>query len=82
MSEWEQERRAARFYNLGGQAVVVVAVINLRNDKLFDWSAYIGIGPSQVEEDCIAVVAKTGNKLSNRDAQYYFPELPMGKWRP
>lgn len=54
-------------------AVVIVAVINLQTG---DWAAYIGAAPPPAcEAEAMRIVAKTGNKISEHDAEHYFPDL-------
>lgn len=64
----------ARYYNSSGIAVAIVAIVTPN----VDWAAYIG-GTSMVEheEDTYNQVADHGCKLSERDAQYYFPNIDL-----
>jgi hypothetical protein len=77
----ERSVQGLRFENVGEHAVVVVAVVNYDDGDVFDWAAYIGVGSSDNEMDCYEQVAERGNKLSERDAQYYAPHLPIQKYR-
>lgn len=76
--------RTARYYNSHGIGTAIVAVVNHKEDgDVFDWSAYIGGSSRGARRETWAVedVARSGCKLSKRDAQFYFPELPPEKFR-
>ena len=62
--------------------VAIVAVESYYKHELMDWSAYIG-GTTDTwkEESAIDAVAEHGDKLSEKDARYFFPHLPPEKWR-
>jgi len=84
---WEVDKKmktiqTARYFNSNGVAVAIIAVANYFDECLFDWSTYIG-GSTKVEreQDCIEEVANHGCKLSRNDAQYFFPHLPIEKYR-
>ena len=64
-----------RFWNQGGKQLAIVACIT----KGIDWAAYIGTDApdSYHEKDTCMEVAKTGCKLSVKDAQHFFPEIKL-----
>jgi hypothetical protein len=82
--EWKRETQTARYYNCGHDgAVAIVAVLTYFDDELFDWAAYIG-ACADTSKESIAVkrVSEYGCKLYTRDAEHYFPDLPVERYRP
>ena len=79
---YREEKLTARYYHSNGFAVAVVASVSYGKEKLLDWAAYIG-GTDRTwrEQDAVDWVAKRGDKLSREDARYYFPSLPINKYR-
>lgn len=82
MTTRSTKRYAARYFNSNNVAVAIIAIASYIDNKLFDWSAYIG-GSRKVEreQDCLKEVEDYGCKLSINDAQYFFPDLPIEKYR-
>ena len=60
----------------GNAAVQVVACVNWieADSGIFDWAAYVGVG-SELE------IADHGNKLLDRWAAAFFPDLPIELYR-
>ena len=78
----KRKLKPARFYNCGTHGVAIVASMNYDNDgNIADWTAYIGVGSVQTENDCHMEVAEQGIKLSMTDAFHFFPNLPGTLWR-
>lgn len=72
----------ARYFNANYYACAVVASVNYFNRQLYDWAAYMGGCPADVPEaDAVAHVAENGDKLSREDAAYFFPDLPIERYR-
>lgn len=73
----------ARYENTGSIAIAIVASASYWEGELFDWAAYIG-GTTDTwsEEAAIKTALDYGNKLRAEDAQYYFPDLPIERYRP
>lgn len=72
-----------RYGNANEFAWAIVAVSTLdKNGDLILWSAYMG-GNDLVnrEFDCVEWVAAKGNKLLRADAEYFFPYLPIERYR-
>ena len=63
-----------RYWNSNGSGIAIVAVVT----EGIDWVAYIGADKGYSEKDCILWASDYGNKLSRKDAMYFFPgiELP------
>jgi len=57
--------------------IAIVASITKKPDgEAFDWAAYIGADPSaNNEEQALKTVVSYGAKLSEKDAQYFFPDI-------
>jgi len=71
------ERRERRAMILSGgprDVVRVIASIAYVDDVLMDWAAYIGSG-TEVE------VAESGDKLLDKHATAFFPDLPIERYR-
>jgi hypothetical protein len=66
-----------RYWNANGYATAVVASVAPEGA----WAAYIGGGPPEREEDCLAFVAKWGCKLDEATARYFFPDIDL-PYRP
>ncbi|OGC94150.1 MAG: hypothetical protein A2W25_12260 [candidate division Zixibacteria bacterium RBG_16_53_22] len=81
MSNWSTEIRSSRFWNCGDRAVVIAASINYLDGYIFDWAAYIGSASPASEEYAAEYVVEHGNKLSRDDAAYFFPDMPIVRWR-
>ena len=64
-----------RFWNNGGNHIAVVAVVTTG----IDWAAYIGTdAPNSLSKlDTLKYVSERGNKLSEEDARYFFPEVSL-----
>ena len=78
-----EETITARYENTNDIGIAVVAVLTHDHlDRLLDWTAYIGASTNnRYESAAVAAAAKFGNKLSQADAHYYFPSLPLEKYR-
>jgi hypothetical protein len=64
----------ARYYNSNYYATAIVASIT----EGIDWSAYIGGADYKVsEEEAVEYVRDYGDKLSEKDARYYFPDIKL-----
>ena len=65
----------ARFWNQGGKQLAIVACVT----KDVDWAAYIGTDApdSYHEDDTLKYVAEHGCKLSEKDAEHFFPEIKL-----
>ncbi len=68
----------ARYINVNDVGIAIVASIF----EGVDWAAYIGAyvsgasGNSEISrDDTVNYVVKYGNKLSEEDARYYFPDI-------
>ena len=72
-----QEALEARYYSANGFSLAIVACIT----KGVDWAAYIGADQSRNEEETLHFVKRSGCKLSEEDARYYFPEIQL-PYRP
>jgi len=78
----KRKLKPARFYNCAEKGVAIVASISYDDDgNIVDWTACIGIGSVQTENDCHMEVAEHGVKLSMTDAFHFFPHLPGTLWR-
>jgi len=55
--------------------VRAVAVVNLEPDEIavFDWAAYVGVGS-------VAEVVESGDRLLDRWAAAFFPDLPIERY--
>ena len=71
------DKYEGRYWNANGYATAVVASVGREGE----WSAYIGGGPPEREADCLRYVAAWGNKLSEADARYFFPDIDL-PYRP
>lgn len=73
----------ARYYNSHGVGVAIVAVVNRWKGEIFDWAAYIGGSKrgARREEWAVEDVARSGCKLMRGDAEHFFPNLPIGRYR-
>ncbi len=70
---------SGRYWNTNGKGITIVAVIT----EDIDWAAYIGADNGWEEKACIQWAADYGAKLSERDARYFFPDIPQElKYRP
>lgn len=71
------DKYEGRYWNASGYATAVVASVGQEGA----WSAYIGGGPPEREEDCLEFVVSYGAKLSEADARHFFPEIDL-PYRP
>lgn len=63
-----------RYYNANYYATAIVAVIT----EGIDWAAYIGGADyTMAEKMAIKYVADRGDKLSENDARYFFPDIDL-----
>jgi hypothetical protein len=69
----EGHRREYKTVRLGS-ALQVVASVNYYGDELFDWAAYIGAGSTGEVHD-------RGDKLFDKHAAAFFPDLPIERYR-
>lgn len=69
----EGHRREYKTVRLG-RDIQVVASINYYNGEIFDWAAYIGVGLAGEIRD-------HGDKLLERHAAGFFPDLPIERYR-
>ena len=78
-----EETITARYHNTNDIGIAVVAVLTHNHfDRLLDWTAYIGASTNnRYESAAVAAATRFGNKLSEADAHYYFPGLPIGIYR-
>ena len=67
-----------RFWNQDGKQLAIVAIVTALGDR-GDWAAYIGTDApnSYTEEDTLIYVAAHGCKLSEKDADHFFPEIKL-----
>ena len=62
----------ARYYNCNYYATAIVASVT----EGIDWAAYIGgADVAAPKQEAVEFVARTGAKLTERDARYFFPGL-------
>jgi len=79
MTRGERHVQEARYWNIEGVGIAIVAVIT----EDVDWSAYIGATSNDVtEEETIKQTVMFGAKLSWKDARHFFPELEELPYRP
>jgi hypothetical protein len=63
-----------RYYNANYQACAIVAVVK----EGIDWAAYIGGADYRLpEKEALKHVADKGDKLSEQDARYFFPDIDL-----
>jgi hypothetical protein len=63
-----------RYYNANYYATAIVAVVT----EGIDWAAYIGSANYMLPENsALQVVADEGDKLSEKDARYFFPDIDL-----
>lgn len=67
------EKLEARFWCSNSCSIAIIASITYG----VDWAAYIGSDNSQAEDDTLQYVSRWGNKLSEKDARYFFPEIEL-----
>lgn len=73
-----------RYWNCGDAAVAIVAVLTYTgsNKQLMDWAAYIGsCSDTSREEIAMNYVSSYGCKLWSREAHFFFPDLPIEKYK-
>ena len=75
--EFGPNKYEGRYWNSNGYATAVVASIGHEGA----WSAYIGGGPTEREQDCLTTVLENGAKLSEVDARHFFPDIDL-PYRP
>ena len=67
------------YYKALARRVIAVAVVN---EEIGDWTAYIDAVPGMNHTDEFADVARTGSKLDQKVAEYYFGHLAdKYRWR-
>lgn len=68
-----------RYFNTGSHAIAIMATVT----EGIDWAAYIGATDSEgwQEEDTMTYVVRRGNKLDEKDARYFFPDIKL-PYRP
>ena len=73
----------ARYCCTGDAAAAIVAVVMSQDDgTLLDWAAYWGAtDKTWLEQDAVDFAAASGDKLSRADACYFFPDLPVERYR-
>lgn len=78
-----QKYIVGRYFNANGIGTAIVAVVNYHEGEVFDWAAYIGGSKrgARREEWAVEDVAKSGCKISVRDAKHFFPSLPIERYR-
>ncbi len=69
--------RVARYTNVQGMGIAIVASIT----EGVDWAAYIGWSAGS-ETESYEQAFDYGNKLSEEDARYYFPDMKELRYRP
>ncbi len=79
---WTKDTQSAAYHNLAEFAVAIVAVITKIDGEIMDWAAYIG-GSLSTQQEQVAIdgAVERGNKLTPREAMFYFPHLPAEKYR-
>ena len=65
------------YWNANGIGVCIVAV----EGGAADWAAYIGADDGQRTEECVAWTIRRGCKFSRNQANRWFPELPIERYR-
>ena len=76
--EFAIDKYEGRYWNTNGYGCAVVASIGYEGA----WAAYIGGCPPESEDEGLKFVAAHGAKLSEKDAQHFFPELASMPYRP
>ena len=78
-----KQTRTARYYNVCGIGIAIVAVLTYFDDELMDWAAYMGGSErgARRQEWATEDVAGEGAKLIKHDATHFFPSLPADKYR-
>ena len=78
-----REVHCARYCNTNGFAAAIVAVVNRDDDgSVFDWAVYFGATDKTWDrQDAVDAAADHGDKLSFEDAFYFFPDLPIERYR-
>lgn len=61
------------YWNANGKGIAVVAVVT----HGIDWAAYIGADNGWSEEACLQWAAGSGTKLSQKDAEHFFPDIKL-----
>jgi len=63
-----------RYYNANYYATAIVAVVT----EGIDWAAYIGGADYRLPgKEALQYVADNGDKLSEKDARYFFPDIDL-----
>jgi len=65
------------YWNANGIGICIIAV----EGHVADWAAYIGGDDGQRTEECVAWTKRFGCKLSRKQANRWFPELPIEAYR-
>ncbi len=74
MAKGDRRIIEGRYYNANYYATAIVAVIT----EGIDWAVYIGGAPHDIRErEAIEFVADKGDKLSESDAKYFFPDIKL-----
>ena len=74
MAVGDQKLQRARYWNSNGKAAAIVAVIS----EGIDWAAYAGgVDSNLSRSEASYFVAQNGEKLTDQDAWYFFPEIEL-----
>ena len=65
------------YWNANGKGVCIAAV----EGGIADWAAYIGADDGMRTEECVEWTIRRGCKLSRKQANRWFPELPIEAYR-
>jgi len=65
------------YWNANGAGICIAAV----EGAIADWAAYIGADDGMRSEDCVEWTIRRGCKLSRKQANRWFPELPIEAYR-
>ncbi|KKM82293.1 hypothetical protein LCGC14_1320990 [marine sediment metagenome] len=65
------------YWNANGKGICIAAV----EGGAADWAAYIGADDGMRTEDCVEWTKRHGCKLSRKQANRWFPELPIEAYR-
>jgi len=69
----ERKLKCCRYWNCNGKGIAIVAVIT----EDIDWAAYIGSDNGESQESCTEYTARVGEKLSEEDARFFFPDITL-----
>jgi hypothetical protein len=62
-----------RYWNTNGKGICIIAVVT----EGIDWAAYVGADNGYREQDCLLWTSERGQKLSEKDARYFFPDIKL-----